>query len=103
MLQLHRDLSFCYLIIHNVFIDSASKNGSMKARLLRDRPCLLLEKEAVSFVTLFVPPEAETMEATRMKKTRMLAVLRAFLESIQVCASVRITKIDSFSVPDTEL
>ncbi|XP_024400488.1 uncharacterized protein [Physcomitrium patens] len=65
-------------------------------RLARDRPCMLSKEETVSFVTLFVMPEVETasdrfseavekkFEVRKVKKSRQDAVLRAFLESIQV-------------------
>jgi len=61
-----------------------------KQKLLRHGTCLVSEKEIVSFVTLFVLPEAEpvkTKKATstqKMEKKKLYAVLRAFLESIQV-------------------
>lgn len=69
-------------------------------RLARDRPCMLSKEETVSFVTLFVMPEVETasdrfseavekkFEVRKVKKSRQDAVLRAFLESIQVGTSL---------------
>ncbi|KAG0587569.1 hypothetical protein KC19_2G173600 [Ceratodon purpureus] len=82
--------------------DGSLKNGSDTEmdgrRLVRDRPCLVSEKETVSFATLFVVPEADAVETysseqievkertrgKRIQKDKLDAVLRSFLESIQV-------------------
>ncbi|KAG0504908.1 hypothetical protein M758_N010600 [Ceratodon purpureus] len=82
--------------------DGSLKNGSDTEmdgrRLVRDRPCLVSEKETVSFATLFVVPEADAVETfsseqievkertrgKRIEKDKLDAVLQSFLESIQV-------------------
>lgn len=72
-----------------------------KPRMVADRSCQFSELESVSFVTLFVLPEAdaasghsvhEVEERKRpslrtIEKDKLHAVLRTFLESIQVCPS----------------
>lgn len=85
--------------MHDIYIGSPLKKGSIRdtkaseKRLLRDRPCLFSEKDTVSFVTMFVVPEAEGVEikkaasSGKMEKNKLHAVLRIFLESIQVRTS----------------
>ena len=90
-----------------LFLDELLKNGSIggmevaKQVLVRDKPCLVSEKETVSFVTLFVLPEADAANAyseqvevkkrttvKKMEKNKLNVILRTFLESIQVCPSI---------------
>ena len=84
----------------------SSANGSTTnveasgQRMVPRIPCLFSESESVSLVTLFVLPEAEgtnkrssehEVEKKRplrkLEKDKLHAVLRTFLESIQVCPS----------------